>query len=150
MLSAALPALAQHKEQTMKYLAIIYNPFGAALPNDVDLEPPCRSHVTSFRSGDQLVPVAIKVGLNVIPLELAKAVKPWLKNLKDELGFNDFVTDIEKPRAADMTAEQAILVINCLSTEDDLDLFCDSLDEKVKQAEDKRRKLLKRLNNNGD
>lgn len=134
----------------MKYLAVIYNPFGAALPNDADLEPPCRSHVTSFRLGDQLVPVAIKLGLNIIPLELAKAVKPWLKKLKDELGFNDFVTGVEKPRASDMSAADAILVINCLSTEDDLDLFCDSLDEKVKQAEGKRRKLLKRLTGNGD
>lgn len=134
----------------MKYLAIIYNPFGAALPNDADLEPPSRSHVTSFRLEDQLVPVSIKVGLNVIPLELAKAVKPWLRKLKDELGFTDFVTCVEKPRASDMSAAEAILVINCLSTDEDLDLFCDSLDERVRQAEDKRRKLLKRLTGNGD
>ncbi len=132
----------------MKYLAIIYNPFGASLPNDSDLEPPCRSYVTSFRKDDELISVAIKVGLNMIPLDVAKAVKSWLKKLKDELSFTEFVTDIEKPRAFDMSPSEAILVINCLSTAADLDLFCNSPNEKVMQAEDKRRKLLKRLKGN--
>lgn len=129
----------------MKYLCIIYNPYGIGLPSETEMEQPSYGYVTSYREGGDLVSVAVKVGLNVIPLTTAKAVKPWLAKLKDEIGFSDFVTDIKEPKAADMPPSLAIEVIHTLSHQNDIDLFCNSQDAKVMAATKKRSDLLRRL-----
>lgn len=129
----------------MKYLCIIYNPFGNGLPSETEMEQPSYGYVTSYREGGDLVPVAVKIGLNVIPLDKARNVRPWLARLKEEIGFSDFVTEVAEPKAADMVPSLAIEVINTLSHQNDIDLFCNSKDPKVVAAQTKRSNLLRRL-----